>query len=287
MSFSFPFFSKNGNKKNELQQQQQQNNYNSSSLREQVYPTLASMIPERTTPSSSPTSSTSSHSKPPSISLPTLEPEELEDNRCYSYIRKYFNTIFIRSSVVCVPHSRSFDGLVLTKDFIETHCFNASPYYRGQYQTVNGKVISIEQSLISTVSGFKEQRTVHIMAEEWVYIGNKKILVYMTQRPLEGEPQQYQLRNIIHIPPCRNSKSDLDFLNMFTENVEPLRELQSSVQKFVDTYVYIRGFNNYAVDKIQHLFIKTSNNIIQRNKLLRDTCRIQSEHDHYLELVEK
>ncbi|CAO3616227.1 unnamed protein product [Cunninghamella echinulata] len=80
------------------------------------------MIPERTTPSSSPTSSTSSHSKPPSISLPTLEPEELEDNR------------------------------FLTKDFIETHCFNASPYYRGQYQTVNGKVISIEQSLISTVS---------------------------------------------------------------------------------------------------------------------------------------
>ncbi|CAO3608733.1 unnamed protein product [Cunninghamella blakesleeana] len=288
MSFSFSLFLRNGNKKNELppqqQQQQQQSNYNSSSLREQVYPNLESMI----SPSSSPTSSTSSRStRPASISLPILEPEELEDNRCYTYMRKYFNNIFIRSSVVCVPHSRSFEGLGLTKEFVESHCFNASPYYRGQYQTANGKVISLEKRLISTESGYKEPRTIHIMAEEWVYIGNKKILVYMTQRPLEGDPpQQNQLRNIIHIPTCRNSKSDLDFLNMFTENIEPLHELQSSVQKFVDTYVYIRGFNNYAVDKIQHLFIKTSSTIIQRNKLLRDTCRIQSEHDHYLELVE-
>lgn len=33
-------------------------------------------------------------------------------------------------------------------------------------------------------------------------------------------------------------------------------ELQSAVQEFVDTYVYIRGFNNYTVEKIQHIYTK-------------------------------
>lgn len=52
-------------------------------------------------------------------------------------------------------------------------------------------------------------------------------------------------------------RSDLDFLNMFPENAEALHELQLSVQKFADTYVYIRGFNAYTVDKIQHMYTKT------------------------------
>ncbi|ORZ24640.1 hypothetical protein BCR42DRAFT_317472 [Absidia repens] len=248
------------------------------------------MVQQKTSPNPSPTSSTSSHSRPTSIissqPLP-LVPEELEDNSFYVYLRSHFNTIFTRSAVVCIPHSRSLEGLVLTKDFIETHCYNASPYYQGQYQAANGKVISVEQPLISTVSGFKEQRTIHIMSEEWVYIGNKKIRVYMTQRPLEGEALQHQKsRNTINVPTCRNSKSDFDFLNMFAENNEPLVELQSAVQEFVDTYVYIRGFNNYTVEKIQHIYTKAYKTILQRNKLIRDTCRIQAEHDYFLELVE-
>ncbi|KAI8338739.1 hypothetical protein BC941DRAFT_350996 [Chlamydoabsidia padenii] len=247
------------------------------------------MVQSKTSPNPSPTSSTSSRSRPASITLstPPLGPEEVDENSCYLYIRSHFNTIFIRSTVVCIPHSRSLEGLVLTKDFVETHCYNRSPYYQGQYQAANGKVISIEHRLISTVSGFKEQRTVHVMCEEWVYIGNNKVLVLIIQRPLEGEASVSRLsRNTINIPPCRNSKSDFDFLNMFAENVEPLMELQLAVQEFVDTYVYIRGFNNYTVEKIQHIYTKAYKTILQRNKLIRDTCRIQAEHDHFLELVE-
>lgn len=80
-------------------------------------------------------------------------------------------------------------------------------------------MISIEKNLISTESGkkriiivilysiiyteishnkgligYKEPRVINIMAEEWVYIGNKKILVYMTQRPLEGDPPQVSFK---------------------------------------------------------------------------------------------
>lgn len=43
---------------------------------------------------------------------------------------------------------------------------------------------------------------------------------------------------------------------MLPENAEAMHELQMGVQKFVNTYVYIRGFNSYTVDKIQHMYGK-------------------------------
>ncbi|KAI9313780.1 hypothetical protein BX666DRAFT_1863637 [Dichotomocladium elegans] len=239
----------------------------------------------------SPTSSITSRSRPTSIGphLTTpLEPEELENNRFYRYNRMHFNLIFSRSSVVCVPHSRSLEGLILTKDFIETHSYNPSPYYQGQYQAANGKVISIELPIISTMSGFKEPRIVYVMAEEWVYIKRKKIRVFMIERALEGDPLPPQPRspNTLSIPTVRNSKTDLDFLNMLPENAEAMIELQLGIQKFVNTYVYIRGFNAYTVDKIQHMYAKAYMTILQKNSRLREACLVQSEHDHLLELVE-
>lgn len=117
MSFSFPFFMKTGNKK---KQEETFHSLPSSSLREQVYPILTSMVQAKTSPNPSPTSSTSSRSQPASVTLPAppLDPEEVEDNSFYIYLRSHFNNIFIRSMVVCIPHSRSLGGLVLTKDFI-------------------------------------------------------------------------------------------------------------------------------------------------------------------------
>jgi hypothetical protein len=69
----------------------------------------------------------------------------------------------------------------------ETHSYTSSPYYQDQYQAANGKVVAIEHPFISTISDFKEPRTSHILAEEWVYIGRKKVRVLMIDRPLEGD----------------------------------------------------------------------------------------------------
>ncbi|ORX46747.1 hypothetical protein DM01DRAFT_1339406 [Hesseltinella vesiculosa] len=282
MSLSFPFSLGNAKKKRQSIQ---------SPLRDQRFPTLSSIVQPKNTPNPSPTSSSSSNSLAiPNIPQPppeSLDLEELEDNRFYTCLRSHYNSLFIRSSVVCIPHSTSLQPILISKESIETHCFNASPYYRGQYQSLNGKVISIDQPLITTISGFKEHRLVHILTEEWVYIGNKKIRVFLVQKPLEGDavlPSTH--KDAIAIPATRNIQTDLEFLNMFPENAEALQELQIAVQEFVDTYVYIRGFNNYTVEKIQHIFAKTHKTIRQSNKRIRDACRVQADYDHYLELVE-
>lgn len=51
--------------------------------------------------------------------------------------------------------------------------------------------------------------------------------------------------------------SDLEFLNMFPENLEALYELQTAVQEFTDSYVYIKGYNKFTVERIQHMYMKT------------------------------
>lgn len=51
--------------------------------------------------------------------------------------------------------------------------------------------------------------------------------------------------------------SDLEFLNMFPENLEALYELQIAVQEFTDTYVYIKGYNKCTVERIQHMYMNT------------------------------
>lgn len=51
--------------------------------------------------------------------------------------------------------------------------------------------------------------------------------------------------------------SDLEFLNMFPENLEALYELQTAVQEFTDSYVYIKGYNKCTVERIQHMYMKT------------------------------
>ncbi|KAI9484257.1 MAG: hypothetical protein EXX96DRAFT_633416, partial [Benjaminiella poitrasii] len=220
----------------------------------------------------------------------SLEPEEMDENFFYMHIMTHFHSLFCESSVVCIPHSKSIEGLVLTKDIIETHCFQPSPYFCGQYMATRQKqkIIALDYPIITTIMGFKEERTVHIMAEESVYLKNKKIKLLSIDRLLEGDPPKYHhsKHNSITIPPVRNSRTDLEFLNMFSENLESLHELQSAVQEFTDSYVYIKGYNRFTVEKIQHIYMKAYRTILQRNKLLQDSCRTPSEHDQFLELVE-
>lgn len=50
------------------------------------------------------------------------------------------------------------------------------------------KIIALDSPIITTIVGFKEERTVHIMAEEAVYLRNKKIRLLSIDRLLEGDP---------------------------------------------------------------------------------------------------
>lgn len=127
MSNPFSIFRNNVRRKREQQQAASNTNRpssnaitysrsssNSADTKEQTtYSKLESIARVSASPEPSPTSSSSSRSRPA-----VLEPEELEDNCFYQYIRSHYNMNFSNSTVVCIPHSKSLEGLVLTKDFI-------------------------------------------------------------------------------------------------------------------------------------------------------------------------
>ncbi|CAG8478801.1 11062_t:CDS:2 [Ambispora leptoticha] len=221
------------------------------------------------------------------LSLPEQqEDEDLDENIFYTTLRRDYPKVFHRVSVVCVPHSRSITGLKMTRAFIETHSLTPSPYFQGQFLSVNGKVVSIERNVIKAISGFKEERTVRILGEELVYSENyKSIQVLILEKPLEGEGKVSEVFGM-GIPTERNHETDLQFLQSFPNNSQSLMELTHAVAEFNETYVFVRGYAPSAVDKIAQIFHKAVQNIMETNSTIRSICKVQHEYECFLELVE-
>jgi hypothetical protein len=47
-----------------------------------------------------------------------LKAEEIDENFFYKHIVTHFHSLFCDSAIVCIPHSKSIQGLVITKDII-------------------------------------------------------------------------------------------------------------------------------------------------------------------------
>lgn len=58
------------------------------------------------------------NSRAPSPQASALEAEELDENPFYLEVDQRFSYIFLRVSVLCVPHTWSIGGLEIDKDFV-------------------------------------------------------------------------------------------------------------------------------------------------------------------------
>lgn len=121
---TLPFFHKTGvKKKKELNHIISTATNNTSSLiKDTSYPTLSSLIQKNNNNSSS-ISSTSANSltseqQQQQQQQEVLEPEDVDENFFYKHITTHFHSLFCNSAIICIPHSRSIEGLVLTKDII-------------------------------------------------------------------------------------------------------------------------------------------------------------------------
>ncbi|CAG8580913.1 2615_t:CDS:2 [Diversispora eburnea] len=195
-------------------------------------------------------------------SLTDQDEEDLDENIFYTTIRKDYPKILDRVTVVCVPHSKSIVGMRINRNFIETHSLKPSPYFQGQFQSINKKVVSIERNWIKLIS----------------------------ERPLEGEGRKsistdddYQMFNI---PIERNHETDLIFLRSILDNDNPIKDLENMIEEFNETYVYVKGYSGFAVDRIAQILQRAVQGILQSNSMLSVVCRTQHEYDHFLELVE-
>ncbi|CAG8439385.1 1786_t:CDS:2 [Ambispora gerdemannii] len=220
------------------------------------------------------------------LSLPEQqEDEDLDENVFYTTLKRDYPKVLHRVSLICVPHSRSIVGLKMTRAFIETHSLTPSPYFQGQYLSVNGKVVCIERNAVKAISGFKEARKVRILEEQLLYNETYSVRALILEKPLEGEGKVSEVFGM-GIPTERNHETDLQFLQSFPNNLQSLMELTHAVAEFNETYVFVRGYAPSAVDKIVQLFQKAVQNIMESNSTIRSICKVQHEYDCFLELVE-
>ncbi|KAL1917264.1 uncharacterized protein VTP21DRAFT_4920 [Calcarisporiella thermophila] len=221
-------------------------------------------------------------SPPPEGPLP--EPEEIYTNPFYIALQK--TPVLQRVAVLLVPHSQSLVELNITKDLLQTHSLVPSPYYKGQFLSMNGKTVLAEKKYVQGIEGFKRSRKVRIVTEVLVYSNNyRPVRVLIIDRPLEGNSKPLP-QELLTVPHDRNSENDFEFLKGFSENARALKTFQSAISAFNENYIYVRGYTSFAVDRIMQIFERLVEDILRDNSRLNKVCRVASEHEHFLELVE-
>ncbi|KAI9231745.1 MAG: hypothetical protein BYD32DRAFT_430069, partial [Podila humilis] len=198
---------------------------------------------------------------------------------------------FQPGNVICVPRERSLGGLIFHKTFVDTHILTPSPYFRGQYLTLDHKVVEIDKDSIKEISGFAHPRTVQILSEETVYNSSsqKPIRVLILDRPLEGDGVVFSRPfDGPVMPSLRKYANDIAFLESFPELSRALQDFHNLCQEFENTYVYIRGFATYTLDKLRLIYDKAYQDCLGDSvKLQKLIMRgIQAEQDCFAELME-
>ncbi|KAK3844145.1 MAG: hypothetical protein J3R72DRAFT_83795 [Linnemannia gamsii] len=198
---------------------------------------------------------------------------------------------FQPGNVICVPRERTLGGLIFHKTFIETHILTPSPYYRGQYLTLDNRVVEIDKEYVKEISGFAQPRSVKILSEETVYnrSSEKPTRVLVIDRPLEGDGVVLN-RSLDGpaMPIVRNLSSDMAFLESFPELSRALRDFHNLCQEFDRSYVYIRGFATYTLDKLRLIYEKVYRDCLGDSVKLQKMLMngIQAEQDSFAELIE-
>ncbi|KAF8977314.1 hypothetical protein BGZ46_007482, partial [Entomortierella lignicola] len=198
---------------------------------------------------------------------------------------------FQPGNVVCVPRERSLGGLTFHKAFVDTHILTPSPYYRGQYLTLDHKVVEIDRDYVREISGFSHPRSVQILAEEMVYneAAKKATRVLVIERPLEGDGiVQTRATEGPIMPNLRQFTSDLAFIESFPELGRAIRDFNNLCQEFENTYVYIHGFATYTLEKLRLIYEKASRDYVEDSVKLQKILNqgVQAEQDCFAELME-
>ncbi|KAF9944813.1 hypothetical protein BGZ70_004298, partial [Mortierella alpina] len=258
-----------------------------SSLMPGPQPFLSRMQSGSSSPSGSEYSSSPSFNPP--LHQQRLPFSEASSSQRHQPIQPF--NCFQPGNVICVPRERSLGGLSFHKRFVETHILTPSPYFRGQYLTLDHKVVEIDKEYVREISGFANPRSVQILSEETVYseTSQKPTRVLVLDRPLEGDGvvMTRPLDGPV-MPSMRQFSSDMAFLESFPELSRALRDFHNLCQEFENTYVYIRGFAAYTLDKLRLIYEKAYRDCLGDSVKLQKMLRrgVQAEQDCFAELVE-
>eukprot|EP01104_Vermistella_antarctica_P013860 TRINITY_DN4267_c0_g1_i1.p1 TRINITY_DN4267_c0_g1~~TRINITY_DN4267_c0_g1_i1.p1 ORF type:complete len:739 (-),score=144.42 TRINITY_DN4267_c0_g1_i1:86-2302(-) len=166
--------------------------------------------------------------------------EDIYENVVFQRLQHSFTAIYRDVSrngwTVLVPQSLSLQDVVVDQSFLECHISKPSPYFQGQFSTLDDRSLDITKSEITTGGGFPDKRVVKVLFEEQVYgKSNSSFRVICIERPLEGGDEA-ALEEALKMPLMRTYEETQTYLRSFPENTIVLRKIDVNVQSFVDSY---------------------------------------------------
>lgn len=182
--------------------------------------------------------------------------------------------------VVCVPAEASAEGMAMNRSAFETHILRASPFFAGIYETLNGKTVELEDSVIETREGFEEHRRVDVVFEELHYNKSyKPFRVVCLCMPFQGGSRV--VRRDAAANDLFSERASLAECQKFLDTVSrsskaPITRAQAQVEEFGRSYVLVKGYLYHARRKILTIVDSAADELVSANINVLQECKTSS-----------
>ncbi|XP_067648665.1 ankyrin repeat domain-containing protein 27-like [Haliotis asinina] len=196
----------------------------------------------------------------------SCDDDELDNNPFFRALQTTYLDLYERAQekchLICVPLSSSLEGLTINQKFVETHILRTSPYFRGQYLTINShsRTVLLEEGggVLQTGEGFSATITVKILNEELAY--NKEYKHYkilVIERPLDPiyhmkNSSKGQSNGELYTPRVSLVECKA-FLKSFNEYTVVLRSLDDSISRFNKNYMVLKNYLQDAASRLEKM----------------------------------
>ncbi|XP_014681294.1 PREDICTED: putative uncharacterized protein DDB_G0284213 [Priapulus caudatus] len=206
--------------------------------------------------------------------------EDLDFNPFFRNLQTKFEAVYRdaqqRCCLICVPSTQAICDINITEQFIESHIFRPSPYFRGQYISLDKndeKTIKIEDGVIKSVQGFRNSFKMKIIGEELGYNNDFKtyrivivdgIIAEIFKRVTTSQEQLDLIKldrssmGSVHSD-CR------EFLARLPAAERLLRSLDAQAQSFSDTYMVLEAYLDDAARKVRQICANCAQDYLHRN----------------------
>lgn len=165
----------------------------------------------------------------------------------------------------------------MNKSAFETHILRASPFFAGVYETLNGKTVELESSVIETREGFGERRRVDVLFEELHYnCSYRPFRVVCLSLPFQGGSRV--VRRDAAANDLFSDKTSLEECRKFIQTVgkasmASITRAESQVADFGRSYVLVKGYLYHARRKIQSIVEVATEELVNANINVLQECK--------------
>eukprot|EP01091_Cochliopodium_minus_P017623 TRINITY_DN6956_c0_g1_i1.p1 TRINITY_DN6956_c0_g1~~TRINITY_DN6956_c0_g1_i1.p1 ORF type:complete len:438 (-),score=106.31 TRINITY_DN6956_c0_g1_i1:568-1851(-) len=222
------------------------------------------------------------------------ENEDLHENIFFIALKGKYKNTYLQAEkncyFICIPSNKCLlNNQDITQDDIDTHILVPSPFIMGEYITLNGKTLEIDNSNVITKKGFDQNRTAKILFEELFYNKDyKKFTVVCIDKPLQGKLNQKKTQETDELnlpPPNKRTFNECEkFLYSFPENELVLKKIEEYIKSFCKNYFIVKGFEHHSKKKAEELIERASDDLLCVNVIFRKAYNLNKNFDD-LQLV--